>query len=566
MNTCLKTALVTCLVAGSASAMPAALDRVPADALVAVGITNVKQLKTDMDAFVALLPQRPDQFDQLDEVLNLDGVKADGSMAFAMMAPGEGEEPGEDNLVLIAPVADYAAFVTGLGGQAEGISEVDAFGRTMYVKDAGGGYAIISPLAELTETFDAAAGKTAAHLALIGPTGEGVADANDVFVMANIQALAPMIEEGMEESFDQAEQMAEMAGAQAEQMKAAINMGEEMLKGFVRDGQAGVMGFDFGTHGVTVDVAANFKAGSQSAGFFAAKGAAAKHFSKLPATNFFFAGAYDTSAPGLKNLMTEIFDATKAMAPQGGDWSWMTQANGSAYVMGATANLMGGGLFSNTYLFIDAKDPAAVKDGMHKALVAANGQTNQGMTTTTSYTENVATLAGVSVDGWGMKLAPDASNPAAAQVQQAMMMIYGPAGGPSGLVGTVDSGVVMTMTDNQGAMTLALQAAKGEGSNLGANATMKAIDDRVPEGASMVGYIGVGSILETVSQFMMMMGGAQFDVPADMPPIGFAAVTDGGAVHLRVIGDAATIKGVSDIASAMMPEPAEPEGGEEPRF
>ena len=123
------------------------------------------------------------------------------------------------------------------------------------------------------------------------------------------------------------------------------------------------------------------------------------------------------------------------------------------------------------------------------------------------------------------------------------------------------------MTDNQGVMTLALQAAAGQGNNLGGNASMDAIADRIPENASAVGYIGFGPMLQTAAQFMMMMGGGmEMDVPADLPPAGVAVVTDNGAFHARLVGDAATIKGISDIVKAMAPEPAEPAGGEEPRF
>lgn len=563
-------ALTLCLLAGSAAAsLPAALDRVPGDALVAIGIRDIDQLKSDTEAVLAMLPSdidTPAEFDQLDEILELEAIRTNGSLAIAMVAPPEGAE--EPAAVVIAPVIDYGGFITSLGGQADGISEIDAFGRTVYVKDAGDGYAVISPYAAITEGFDAAAGNTPVHKQRMGDTGFNVADGADFIVVANIQALAPQIKAAAQEQMAEAAQMAEMAGPQAEQLKQSLAFGEVIVEGFTRDATAGILAADLGEHGWTVDLAANFTEGSELAGFFSAAGDAAGLLAKLPASQYYFAGAYDISSDGLRTILGNLLEAGSGMAAQAGlpamDWDWALDAEGGSYVMGAAPNIMGlmmgggSGLLGSTYGYVKTGDADAFRAGMKNYMTTINGMEQEGVAIASTYTENVAD----GVDGWSMATELDPTNPMAAQMQQINGILYG-GSGPGGLIASGGEGLVFTFGDDQNNLGNAVKTANGELANLGDDAGITALADRIPENASALAFVGFDGILGSVSQVMMMMGGgAGMQPPANLPPAAFAAVTDNGGFHLRLVVDSASIKGISGMIEAMQAAPADaPAGG-----
>jgi hypothetical protein len=119
----------------------------------------------------------------------------------------------------------------------------------------------------------------------------------------------------------------------------------------------------------------------------------------------------------------------------------------------------------------------------------------------------------------------------AQQMAQAQMMLFGPSG-LQGYAAPVNGGIVMTYSKNDDLLNKAMDAANNRG-GMGSNPGVQAVAGRMPKGQSIAGYIGIGSILETVVGFMGMMGGgpANFQVPGDLPPIGLGVVTNTGGLR-----------------------------------
>ena len=558
--------------------LPAALDRVPADAAMAAGVNNLAAFRAELNKLEAMLPGADFELGGFDDMMGAQGLNTEGSFAFAVVPGPEDDlthldlEDGDAPAVLIVPVSDYAAFVRGFGGDpAAGIASAKAEGKALFIKDIGGGYAAMSPRIDVLEGFAGEPGQTGAHEAAIGTVGGRVASNSDAVVIANVQRLRPAIEEGVKKARAQADQMMQMAGPDGAALEGQLKILEIVGNGFARDGKAALFGIDLDESGVSIDLAANFAEGSEIAGFFQSAGHATKLMDKLPKVPFLFAFAADTSAPGMKKIMSNLAELSKGIegVPQGFDFSaLLAQGQGGAMVWGTTPALMGG-IFTNATVFIPAEDPAAMRETTAEWYGAMNGQGMQGITFQSEYTKNTTTLEGVEVDQYRVRFAPDGQNPQGMQMQQAMMMMYGPAGGPSGYSAAAGGGIVQTLSPNQGMMIMALKAAKGEGAGLGSDNGIKAVNASLPEDPSFVYYVGVGGIMETVGSVMMMMGGGvQLDVPANLPPVGIGGTTDAGGFRAKAFVPAQVIETIAKTAEAMNPNAGmdmeEDDGG--PRF
>jgi hypothetical protein len=254
---------------------------------------------------------------------------------------------------------------------------------------------------------------------------------------------------------------------------------------------------------------------------------------------FLFAMTMDTTSPAIKSALKKAVEASKADPESAKLFAAINplesidKVDGVAFCMGQTPALMGG-LFLNTTMFVKTSDAAGYSKMVKDALGAMNGKTTQGLTYTTGYEAGKVKVGDKSVDEWSMKFQMDPNNPAAAQVGQMQMMLFGP-GGMGGYSAQTESGVVMTYAKNSDLMGRAMEAAKS-GSGLTSDAGLKDVQSQLPADRSFEAQIGVKSIMETVIGFMGMMGGgpANFNVPQDLPPIGLGATGASGGVRMTM--------------------------------
>lgn len=576
-------ALAVCGMACSAWAdLPAALDRVPADAAVAVSMKNLSALHTQFGKLKAATGMTAD-LGMAEQLLATPGLNKSGSAALVMMSLPEGEQAAEGPgpMVLVVPVSNYAEFVKAFGGSGEDKiatltmpDEMEMGGETQaYAKDLGGGYAAMGPMKAVVESFDGKAGKSGDHKKALGAVGTRVADANDTIVVANIEKLGPKIEEGFKGMKDQMGMAIAMAGPQAEQMQKSIEMMDMVVKAVVRDATVTFCGLGFDEKGVTFDTGAQFKEGSPSYKMFQTKGTASKLFGKLPNSPFLFAMAMDTTSPALRDLMKQAAEMNKtAGAPPAMTDNMMKsidKVDGVAFLMGQTPGLMAGGLLANSVMYYSTKDPQAYTATMKEMNAALNNQQVEGVTFTSTYKPEALEVSGVKVDEWAMQMQVDPNSDQAMQMQQMQMMMWGMGGGPSGYIAAVDGGVVQTMSKNQVMLGSAIDAAKGKTGE--ADALLKEVAGNLPADRTFEAYIGTKSVLDTIAGFMAMMGGGgNFQVPEKVSPVGMGGTTDGGGVQLRTYVPANVIKTGIDMskgmAGEMEEEEAPAEDGKPPRF
>ncbi len=97
---------------------------------------------------------------------------------------------------------------------------------------------------------------------------------------------------------------------------------------------------------------------------------------------------------------------------------------------------------------------------------------------TVKWAEGEKEVAGVKVDSFEARMAPDPTSPLAGPMGP---MLWGPSGGPSGYIAKVDGGVLMTLSKNSTLMGSALASAKGEKS-LGQEKVLSQVSGMLPKG------------------------------------------------------------------------------------
>lgn len=539
------------LVAGRAMAqVPAALDRIPSDVAVAISVKDIGKLKAGIESMAKALGVPAAQMEgmmKVDQVLGMQGADVNGSAAIGILSL-DGEEP---EAIAVLPVRDYAAFMKNFGGSGAGIEEIKLDTKPVYVKNIEGGFAVAGPDKALVEKFGGKPGNGKAHEALMGAAGKAIASTRDVVIVANISKVGDHIKEalaGVKESVDMAMMM---AGQNAD-----TSIFEKFSETFVRDGAAGIIGVGLTDAGLTIDFAAQFKEGSESAGYFASKGSASKLIAALPNQQSLFAGAIDISSPSMRKILKDIQQAAAKMQEAAGEKDapgflpsgWADSADGIAFQMGNSPSPMGS-LFVNTVAYIKTSDAAKMGSVMKDGMLAVNGKTVKGMTYETTYQEGVK-AGELTVDAWTMKMTADPEDPEAVQMSQAMGMLFGP-NGLSGYTAKTDGGLVMTYAKNTALVQRALAAAKG-GENMNADPEVAKIAAELPADRSFEGYIGVQGLVDTALAFMGMMGMApNIAPPENIPPVGMGAATHDGGIRMTVVIPTKVMTSVKSLMEAM---------------
>jgi hypothetical protein len=544
--------------------VPAALDRVPADAGMVFAIKNMEGMKNRLESWTKKLniPMDADDDNPVNmarKLLGTDGLNRNGSMAVVMMPDESGQvnfEDDEERVVMIVPVTDYASFARAMGAtETTGTVSITIDDEPAYIKDIGGGYAAMGPHKESVEAFEGRAGNADAHAAAMGKTGRQIADNSDIIVLVRVEALKDQIDEGIANFREQGQQAAQMAPQGGEQVVAMFSVMTGIAEAFSRDGQIGIMGFGLGEAGISIDLGAQFKEGSPSAQFLSTTGNSTAFLARVPNQPFYFSFAIDVSNPGIKSFMKEMAKTQTAspMGPGiGNSPESIELTDGMAVSIGANrAGIMG--LFANTVSYVATKDPAGYIKQAGDAIKEMSGQEVEGIKFTVDYTSDAQDINGVKASTWSMQMEPDEDNPQAGMVVMMQQMLFGP-DGLSGMIAPVGNGVVMTMSQNTPLFTKAVDAAKN-GNGLANDAQIKAVQEHLPSGRTAEMYLGTKSILEAVNALMAMGGaGGELDIPAKVSPVGMAAAFDAGGVDFRIFVPADVITTVAEVAKAMEPD------------
>ncbi|MFN5944342.1 MAG: hypothetical protein ACK5ZG_03040 [Phycisphaerae bacterium] len=619
--------LATAAVAGIALAdVPAALDRVPENFEGVVAVPSIEKFEATMVQSLKDLPlggggMSVEIQENLSRITETPGVNKQGSVAIFRMpmnaaakaaakakkaeadkAADAGEETdffakmeadqakareAAERVLMLVPVSDYKAFVEALkGNAADAVAEVtfnmgeagaedvdgaDADMNKAFVRNIGGGYALMGPSKSTVADFKPVEGKLKAHSEFLGATGRKIAEESLVLAIGNIAEMKDDIG-GTFSGLDKNPQIAMATAGAGDQAKKGLATIEMVANNFARDARVGIVGVGLDEKGIWIDFASQFKEGSELAGFFQDKGNVSPIVDRLPNQTFVTMIALDTAGTGMKKLLGEIAKSggEEAAAMMSG-LNTADKMDGFGWMMGASpAGLMG--LFSSTSSFTMVKDPQAYLAEVKKSYEAMDGKKIAGMTYKSVYTPEASSIDGVKVDNYTVTQTPDPNDPDAQQALMLQSMMGG--GGPTtGLYAPVEGGVVATYSKNNLLMKEAINTAK-TAKGVSTTDDVKMLQAYLPADRTMEGYIGVKPVMEMALGAMMMFG-MEMDVqlPEKITPIAFGATTSDGAFRARVFVPHDVIAAVGELGKTMqegmqdqMMPGAEDEEGQAPGF
>lgn len=541
------------LTASAASAaLPASLDRVPTDAMAVVVAQSVDRLDKNAAALLTAI-EMPTVTSpaQLLSVVGLSrGIDTAKPVALVLTSGDMGGEVPP--ALLLLPVSDYAAVATSLGATdtTGALSAGTAAGEAVFIKKIDGGYAAISPMRSVLEKFTGDSGMLAAHEKALGAMGVSVVENSDAALIANIPALAPMLEPGMEQLKGRLGALTMMQGGMAQGLQnSPLDMA---MTNFVRDGKVGVLGLKATGMGLTASLAATFEEGSELANIFKGGGDATPLLKKLPNVPFLVAYAVDVSSPVARTIINNtnelraLSDTPQAPAMPGIAAFVENLSGQSGMIMPNPAGFMGG-LLARGMAFYATPAPDALVDQFSTVVTGLNGKTINGLSYSGVFNANSTMVGAQQVSGYSLRM-----QAAPGSMASGMGMIYGPSGGPSGFVANTGTGVLVTTTPDQALMSIGLAAAAGK-NTLEANRMLSQVQSNLPARRIFEAYISPRSILDQAMPILAMMGQPldQGAIPAEIPPVGMSISADGGSMRFDAFIPAPVIKTGISIAQSL---------------
>ncbi len=546
-------AAVLFLLAGSATALPPLMDRIPSDAVVSIVVTNPTALEANIKKAAASMgmPANEMNLEALMQVMGLsESIKADSPVGLVIKLPvndAEGNELPEEqrNVAVLVPVKDFAAFTKALGG--DGTAEVQSITMgdgSLFAKSMGDGYAAVSKNKDFLTTFKADKGQLAAHSARVSKGAETVADRSDVVILVNMETGREAIQDGLKrQRREMADNMAAMGGDAASM--APLNA---VVDSFVSQARSLVLGLKLDDLGTSADAVATFTDATTFAKIAGATGKSNELMGRLPKTDYVMAGALDVSSEPVRAFLMSLQPPAGAGAGGAADPMQLANSlktmNGASFSIGFNPGGIMAGILTRTVSFVSSSDP----DGAIKNLQDSMVKMSDAKLATTKYTPAKTEINGVKVDDFELRLNLKDGGPGAAQ---AMMFMFGPGGGPAGYIAKTEGGYLQTYSRSSELMGQAL-AARG-GSSLNADEQVRSVSSKMPEGRVAELYIGPKAIMNSATPLLTMFAGASPDyTPSDtIPPIGLAIAPGGGGLRATIYVPHATVRSITEYSNAV---------------
>jgi hypothetical protein len=537
------------------------LSVVPSDSLVIVKVKDLngvsKKLAGLSEAWgiSAMNPQMADPIGSIKEQLNIKGgVNETGDAALVVLNfTGEPEQPP---VLSLLPVSDYAAFIANFEGATteNGITTFSnaADGETVYVAQWGD-YAAVSP------SKDAVVTKGAGVTLPAGAVKELAA--KDAVIWANMPVIKtkvlPLIAEKKVEwraELIEGIEADENARKFAPVLGAVFDVYIKAAETFLNESQGSFVSLNITDAGLNLGIVSEFAEGSYIGKFAAAqKGGTSSFLTGLPSATYLVFGGGLTNGAALRPLFKDLVDPILAAMPE------MDAAGKTAMADIRTAfdTMLDTGT-SATFGVIKPKgqlgqeaifQTVTVVEGKSEAYLAAmkkyftsvgpvfKALTPEGspaMPGTSFIVEPAAvTAAGVTFDRVKADINADPKTPEEAQIQQMMTFMYGPAG-LSYLLGAADEGTaIMAQGLDDAALAAVVESSKANKDAVAGLAHVKETADQLPADRSIVFYVSLDEIATTAVTYISQFGmPVKFQLPPNLPPLGFAVSNSGSSVRI----------------------------------
>ncbi len=608
-KTPLLTAVLLAVLLGSAGralailAPAPGLEAAPADAAVIVYTPSLAELSGKAAMLNAAVGAPPTPLADLLGLIKtntglINGLDENGP---AMVVLGTLDAPKNQQAMIVVPVADWDALVGNYGGDATApiaSGTISGMGTTGYLKKVADGRFAVMGLTETAvaayEPDGSAAAAAADRLGSLG--GRTLGDA-DLAILINVEdhreAWMSVLSQGMAAAETQA---AAGGDAMAGQM---VDLYGQAMRSFLRDARAAVVAMDMTADGLGMSFSAQTAADSPWGKLLTAPADGesadlADLLNRVPGENYLMALAIDHRAIHMVELMEQLATALDGveqmrwvaeMIERAAAVTEGVQAQTATYAMPAGGFMaMMSGLKAVSLTQVTDPDAYMAQtqamfeslNGLAVALPGVASATTQEMDSESDSASPSqpsdapmirfqTTFRPEAVEVEGVKLA---SYSTSMQMPPQLMAEMGPMAGMMGASSSqgyigVKNGLVLTTT------TLDLEAVRealvliDNGQGVGTNAGLTAVREAgLLEGATVQGYLNVNAVVDAINGFIAMMGMPPLELAADLPPLGFGAVTGEGGLTKRVYLPLATISAVAEAGMNMQAQMMQMQGGQ----
>ncbi|HEX4795886.1 MAG TPA: hypothetical protein VH370_19010 [Humisphaera sp.] len=557
------------------------LDMVPADAAIVIKISNLQGTNTKIAKLAKdfgldqIQPLFQDPLGALMEQAKVSkGVNKSGDLAIAILDP----DANPPKFLAMVPVDDYKAFVSNfeaVGAETAGVSEVKTpDGPSLFLIHRGN-YAVGS---HDKETLSRQSGSLK-----FGPAISKDVSGKDAIVFINVPQVRTKALDAMHKNRQQAVDEAlknigddpnskPFAGV----AKVVMNQIFDLMERFLSDSTGVVFSVNFNDKGIALggvsEFAADSKLGTTIAQF---KNTGKPLIAGLPDRKYFAFGGMAVDPKAFGKVVSDCIDPINAELAKSGDTGKQiaTLLESAKTLAGSISRVSAGYPMPTGALGTESIiQSVAVVEGNAKAAHDAEIKMLKGMgdlfallpkeagSIKFDLTPAAKTVDGVSLDTYMMNITTDPKDPQAAQMKSMMDMIYGP-NGMGGTMGVVnDKTLVLVQGGSDKLVSDAVASAKSNADVLSSNSGVKMISGQLPKDRSLEYYVSLDNIVSAAAKYAAQFGvlPGNVKVPTDLPPLGFAAGTDGPAVRGEMFIPSQT---VSSLISAGLQAYQQMQGG-----
>lgn len=574
---CFAAALGLAVAVGAAPARAQVLQQVPSDALVVIKVGNLKAVSDKVAKFseavglAAVAPEFANPLASMQDGLGAkNGMDTAGEMAIVMTRPADPKkEKGDDLALMLLPVSDYKAFIANYA-DAKTDGAVTTFkdpknGRVKYAAEWGK-YAAVAMNRKVLD-------KKPTGLKLSGLAAKEAKE-KDAFIFANIPALGELALPELAKA--RTKVMAEVdkelgQDADAKQFtgvaKAAIGQAIGVAEGFLRDASAASLSLHLNDKGLSTTAMAEFKPNTYGAELAAGvKNTDQPLMSGLPARKYFAVGGIVNAPETTSKMVGTLLDPIgKELAATEAGKSFAEAIEALKKGMASTKSAAFGYPMPTGALGADSVvQSISVVKGDAKTIHESQRKTMQAIADVIKlipeqpgapkmayeFAPGGKTLGEVKLDTYAFNLQMDENNPQAAQAQQMMAFVYGP-NGMGGVMGQLDKDTfVMVQGANDKTIEEAIKAAKAAKDPLSDQPAIKSVTAQLPAKRALVEYLFLDNMINAGVRYAQGFGlQVKMKLPADLPPIGVSAGSEGTALRFDAFVPTQTVQSV--VAAGM---------------